>query len=335
MHLHNYRFGERHILLFSLYVSILVTILSAVVPNYYTLLLSRAFLGFCIGLNSSTVNVFFAEHVSSQSVYKFGTVASDLAFAIGGGWVAILGFLLLDTSSWRVFVVCTSLPFFIPPIIILHVSLTGNISLGEGKRMDCEHIEVSSQTKRVAKASAMKLINTLQGYGTILLLPSLIRAYNNHESPTKNCDSVVHGVQFLLVALVTGGTNVIGRAVGYLLQIRARFRILQTILASIMAICYMVLIFRSDLTTSVVALAIAKLIYAMMVTKINLITFDRTFLGTKNLAVNSGKVYTSGMIGAILGNTLAAFFRPDVAVITAGVLSWVQVAVVCTVTEVN
>ena len=58
----------------------------------------------------------------------------------------------------------------------------------------------------------------------------------------------------------------------------------------------------------------------MMVIEISLLTFDRVFLGSVN--------QSSGIVGAIIGNTLAAFFKPDVAAITVGVLSWVQVAVV-------
>ena len=206
---------------------------------------------------------------------------------------------------------------------------------GDEEKINEAVFNVPGQTTRVAKASAMKLINTLQGYGTIMLLPSLIRADNKLTGSTDNCDYVVHGIQLLLLAVVSGGTNIIGRSAGYLLQRKARFRILQPVLATSMAICYMVLIFKSDLITSVVALATAKLIYAMMVIEINLLTFDRAFLGSENFAVNSGKVFSSGMVGAIIGNTLAAFFKPEVAVITAGVLSWVQVAVVSSVTELD
>ena len=304
------------------------------VPNYYTLLLSRSLLGFCIGLNSATINVFFAEQVSRRDVYRFGTLASDIAFAIGGGWVAILGFLLLESSGWRVFVVCTSLPFFLPPIIILHVYLTEDVS-SEGEEEEIEMIKVPNQAVRVAKASAMKLINTFQGYGTIMLLPSLIREDNKLVNSTGPCDYAVHGTQLLLLALVSGGTNIIGRSCGYLLQDRVRFRILQPTLACVIAISYMVLILKSDIATTVISLSVAKLIYAMMVIEINIITFDRTFLGSENFAVNSGTVFTSGMAGAIVGNTLAAFFDPTIAVITSGILSWVQVLVVCTVTELD
>ena len=299
--------------------------------------MSRALLGFCIGLNSSTINVFFSEQVSTKQVYKFGTLASDIAFAVGGGWVAVLGYFLLDTCGWRVFVVCTSMPVFLPPIIILHVYLTKEVSSGgEEKVNDRGDIEVSGQTCRVFKASVMKLINTLQGYGTIMLLPSLIRADNERNlEDTDDCASAVQGTQLLLLALVSGGTNVIGRSIGYILQNKARFRVLQPVLAGIIGICYIFLIFESGIPTFVTALGVAKLVYAMMVIKINLITFDKAFLGTENFAVNSGKVYTSGMLGAIIGNTLAAFFSPNTAVIAAGILSGIQVLIVCSVHEVD
>ena len=291
------------------------------------------------------MNVFYAEQVSAKMVYKFGTLASNIAFAMGGGWVAVLGYFLFDALGWRTFVLCTSIPVFLPPIFMLHIYLTKEVSLGEAEEhevTDRRDIEVSGQTCRVLKASAMKLINTLQGFGTIMLLPSLIRADNERSQPSNrantgagDCASAVQGTQFLLLALVNGGTNIIGRALGYFLQNKAKFRALQPVLASVIAICYIVLIFENNVLTFVTALGLAKLVYAMMVIKINLITFDRAFLGTENFALNSGKVYASGLLGAIIGNTLAVFFSANTAVTTAGILSGIQVLVVSSVYEVD
>ena len=53
-------------LLVSLYTSVLTTVLCSLVPNYWTLIISRALLGFCIGLNLTTSGVYFAERVSSN-----------------------------------------------------------------------------------------------------------------------------------------------------------------------------------------------------------------------------------------------------------------------------
>ena len=145
----------------------------------------------------------------------------------------------------------------------------------------------------------------------------------------------IQGTQFLLLALVHGGTNIIGRALGYFLQNKAKFRTLQPVLASVIGICYIVLIFENSVVTFVTALGLAKLVYAMMAIKISLITFDRAFLGTENFALNCGKVYASGLLGAIIGNTLAAFFSANTAVITAGILSGIQVLVVSSVYEVD
>ena len=288
------------------------------------------------------MNVFYAEQVSTKEVYKFGTLASNIAFAVGGGWVAVLGYFLFNALGWRTFVVCTSIPVFLPPIFMLHIYLTKEVSSGEAEEQVTvrRDVEVSGQTCRVLKASTMKLINTLQGFGTIMLLPSLIRADNERSQPsnranTGDCASAVQGTQFLLLALVNGGTNIIGRSLGYFLQNKAKFRALQPVLASVIGICYIVLIFENSVLTFVTALGLAKLVYAMMVIKINLITFDRAFLGTENFALNSGKVYASGLLGAIIGNTLAAFFSANTAVITAGILSGIQVLVVSSVYEVD
>ncbi|KAL5254200.1 hypothetical protein ACHWQZ_G013838 [Mnemiopsis leidyi] len=115
------RLGEKLTLFLSLYLSIIFAILCAVVPNYYTLLLSRALTGLCAGLNCATCGIFFAKLASSKRMVEKGSFLFEaLAIPVGGTWVTILGWLFLDLVGWRVFILLTSIPLFIPPILMLH-----------------------------------------------------------------------------------------------------------------------------------------------------------------------------------------------------------------------
>ena len=61
-------FGRRELLLFSLYLSVLSTVICAIVADYYSLLLSRALIGICIGLGFSTCFVMLAELASKKAI---------------------------------------------------------------------------------------------------------------------------------------------------------------------------------------------------------------------------------------------------------------------------
>ena len=62
------KIGERNVLFVSLYACILSTGLSALVPNYYSVLLSRAFIGYSVGLNSCVIGVFVSKYSSGKYV---------------------------------------------------------------------------------------------------------------------------------------------------------------------------------------------------------------------------------------------------------------------------
>ena len=114
---------KRELLLTSLYISLIVTVLCALVPNYWSLLISRGLLGFCIGLNMTVLYVYCAEETSSYDLYNVGNIVSQICFTLGGGWAAVLGYLLLERIGWRFFIVCSSVPIFLPPVLILHFEL--------------------------------------------------------------------------------------------------------------------------------------------------------------------------------------------------------------------
>ena len=69
--------GEKNVLFVSLYGSILSTGLSALVPNYYSVLLSRALIGYSVGLNASVIGVFVSK-------YSSGNQATNMISFIAG-----------------------------------------------------------------------------------------------------------------------------------------------------------------------------------------------------------------------------------------------------------
>ena len=94
-----------------------------------------------------------------------GTFLTSFVFAAGGGWVAILGFLMLGRLGWRVFVVCTSVPLFLPPILLLHCCLQergeerGEVAEKEKLRRE---ETVPNIRARIVKTSLFVFINTFQ-----------------------------------------------------------------------------------------------------------------------------------------------------------------------------
>ena len=115
--------GERKLLLASLYSSCLATVACAIVGNYWTLILSRALIGFCIGL-SFISSVFTAKFCSSKKLMDAVLYLEYIGFNLGGVYIGVLAYFILEYAGWRVFVLLTSLPLFVLPIVLLHSEFT-------------------------------------------------------------------------------------------------------------------------------------------------------------------------------------------------------------------
>ena len=338
----NCRFGRRPVLLVSLYTSVLFTIVCSVEPNNYpALLIARLLIGCCVGLNISTSSVYMAELVSSHAVFARGTTIDSFFFAVGGGWIALLGYLLLDSLSWRVFVLFTSLPVYLPPIFILHYWLQGVERPRDDETVPLTNTKLryadtpANFYSRLGKATVINFVNILQGFGSILLLPELLRLNNQRvvveEDPGLEefkCDSAVQGTQFLVLALITGGSHVLGRALGYILIGKIQFRVMQTGLAAIMATCYAALLIDDSVVTVIVAMGVANVVYSMTRLELKIMECDIDYFGVKNVAFASGVILGVGHLGAVLGTALAEFTSPRTAVLWTLVGSLVQILVV-------
>ena len=360
------RFGERACLLLSLYLSIFFAILCALVPNYYTILLSRALTGICGGLNACTIGIYLAKHVSSKDVLTVGSFLSEgLAYPVGGAWVSVLGWLILEHTSWRVFVLLTSIPLFVPPIIMLHAFVTEksevrelesetSYSLTENNVVGTEHeslvtdnleqeslvtnnleheslvtnkpANVKNFRARVFKSSLFFFCSICIGFGSIILLPWLIRSHKeeNVDDDDEKCAQVVKGTDFLVLALITGVTNVVGRPIGYILWSRVRFLVLQSTLTGVMVLCYSIILFTPNLIAAEVLLAISKLCYSIQAIEIAILSYDYDYFGLTGLELGSSVSTAVGLIGGVVGSSLAAFLKSHIAIIVTLVIACVQ-----------
>ena len=351
------RFGERACLLLSLYLSIFFAILCALVPNYYTILLSRALTGICGGLNACTIGIYLAKHVSSKDVLTVGSFLSEgLAYPVGGAWVSLLGWLILEHTSWRVFVLLTSIPLFVPPIIMLHAfvieksegrelesetsynlkqndvvgteheSLVTNIKLEHESLVTDKPANVTNFRARVFKSSLLFFCSICIGFGSIILLPWLIRSHKeeNVDVDDEKCAHVVKGTDFLVLALITGVTNVVGRPIGYILWSRVRFLVLQSTLTGVIVLCYSIILFTPNLIAAEVLLGISKLCYSIQAIEIAILSYDYDYFGMAGLELGSSVSTAVGLMGGVVGTSLAAFLKSHIAVMVTLVIACVQ-----------
>ncbi|KAL5264621.1 hypothetical protein ACHWQZ_G005636 [Mnemiopsis leidyi] len=277
--------SRRHALLISLYTSIIATVISCVVGSYWTLLVSRALLGICIGLNMSVAGVLFTEEISNYAMYNVGNVLGLVAFTLGGGWVAVLGYFLLSAG-------------------------------------------VNGFWIRLTKGSLVNFINTLRGWGSILLIPALLTYREKDKS------DLTQDQELLILALLYGGANMLGRILGVFLLKYIRFNILQPFLSLIIAFCYLALVIEfSSLNVTIISMGIANMAFCVTRCELTLMEFDQHYFGSERLILAAGVMAGCAMLGAAVGATTAAFLSAPISVKFTFALSCVQFVAFCCITE--
>ena len=319
--------GERATLLLSMYLSIVFVIVCAIVPNYYTLLLSRALTGIGVGLNGCTIGIFLAKHSSTKEIVTKGSfLAEGLAMPVGGAIVSILGWFFLDIIDWRIFILITSTPLFIPPIILLHCCFASQTSIHQqplkeetvsknDKYSDTADQEVPNFIARVFRSSLFFFCNICVGHGSIILVPWLIRKYksssleDNHVADGE-CREIVQGTDFLIMSLVTGVTNILGRPLGYFLRSRVRFLILQITVTLIMALGHGFVLFKPNLAICMICIGLSKLCYSIQAVEVAILNYDYGYFGKAKFELGSCITIAFGLVGAVVGISLCAFLEP-------------------------
>ena len=342
------KLGNKFVLYLSLYSSIIFAVVCAIVPNYWTLLISRALTGICVGLTAATSGVYFTQNVSSIEIVPTGAFLQGFAIALGSTWIGFLGWCLLDLINWREFILCTSIPWFIPPIIILHCNLEKSDSHEELLDSDSrkkEHFkEPTDFNLRLCKGSLFIGLLMVFGYGSILLVPQLMKSNNfeNSESPLNSttveydpCQGVVHGTEYLVIAAISGGSQFFGRYFGFLLRKCFKFRVLQSVIGALTAVSCAVVLLKPGLWLQYTCLGIAKMVYGMQSTESLILLLDAEYFGSDGIAASSTLMFTVAYVGGIGGVALASFLNPYTTTLMCVVSSSMLVCVVLSMTGVQ
>ena len=344
------RFGERFTLILSLYMSIVFAILCAIVPNYYTLLISRALTGICAGLNGTASGIFFAKLASSKDMVTKGSFLFEaLVFPIGGTWVSILGWLFLDLVGWRSFILFTSIPLFVPPLIMLHCCFreqqeeTRSKNYEEKTLSDTDHALVDSDlvpnfVARVTRSSLFMFSNMCIGYSTIILAPWVIRIYKEGQGVVDDlnnnkCKEVVQGNDFLIVTVVTGISNIVCRLLGIFLWDRVKFLYLQSTVTFTVSLSFGILLSKPSFAASMVLVGISKFCYSIQAVEVAILHYDYDYYGNLRFEIGSLVSAASGSVGAVVGTAISAFLGPYNALIVLLTIACSNVVVICFMRE--
>ena len=330
------KLGRRPVLLVAIYLAIIVTIVCAVVPNYVTLLASRVLLGVSISLNIANFTVYMAEIASGKQFFVISITLITTFYTVGGGWCGILGYLFLERIGWRSFVLLTSVPLFIPPLILLQfvlpeshpkfrkaaVNETTPLQSPSPPPPDQQPPSLSSAVKRITKLCLCGLAHGVPYFGAILLVPNIVRQDNiTQKEETSPCNAM-HDKQFLVITVLFGVCHLLGRLLSYLGK---RFLTGTTIILTcgvISLISSAVSLLYSDNTmVLLITLGFIQTAGATAQTDIRLYSSDKEFFTSKYLSLcNSLQMGLTSLI--IAGSNTLSEMLPYQAVLVIHTVSW-------------
>ena len=160
-----------------------------------------------------------------------------------------------------------------------------------GESINFRQKTVPNFTARIIKSSLFFFSNICVGYGSIILVPWLIRSDRRHlldDSKNDKCEEMVQGTDFLILAVITGATNVIGRSLGYLLWRHVRFLVLQSTVTIIIILSYGVILTKPGLIAGSLLLGVAKLCYSVQAVEVAVLHFDYDYYGISGFELGSG-----------------------------------------------
>ena len=331
------RFEKRTLILISLYLSAFSTIIGAMVASFTMLLLSRALLGFCCGLRYNTVFVWAAELVSSKEILDNICMITSIIYAVGGMWSSVSGFLLLDWIGWRMFLLCSTLPIVIFPIFMLHFCFKeAEAPQLEDKQGQQETLTVPNYAARIAKLGLLIACTTFNGWLTPLLVPALIQMLKIKEAgPDIDCSfTMTQGAELLFLALVNFA-GIPSSLLMHWIKDKIGFRKIQGFVALLYIGNFALMLTQQNLTVAILTNFIAKFLNTIIVLSNMCVLYDSHYYGTTNFAEGSSIASSIGLIGGMIGSGMVAFTPTSYVIITALVVSVVQVLVVFSMTEVQ
>ena len=264
---------------------------------YISLIVSRIILGATIAISMTPLAVYTSEISLNKRFYTMSTVINTIGWSSGGGWCGILGYLFLERLGWRWFVLLTSGPLFILPIIMFQFFLP------ETKKNELEDedfnrlpednnivtTEKSTMKMRILKTQLVAVGSTVLYFGEILLLPALIKEDNIRNDRDIPCKSI-YGVQFLTVSLLFGVCHILGKVLSFVLHnlgtptaISLTFLSITTLGAHIaMQFLYTQVIFL------IFCFGVVQTLMSTMGTVLNILSYDKFFFTEPYLPISSG-----------------------------------------------
>ena len=313
------KLSRRPIILASLYISILATIACSLVPNYTFLLLSRIAVGMAISVNMIPLSVYLAEISPNKSFYVLSIAFSSLGWTLGGGWCGFLGYLFLGHVGWRWFVLITSIPLFIPPVLafqfILPESRTmGSESSAEGDTVEEVRTPMSEMLWRTVIVLLFNVVRSIPYAGAILLLPEILKEDNIRNERGSPCNAI-YGIQFLSVTLLFGVSHLLGRIFGYLVNANLSSAIIFTMCSLVSSVSTgLMMIYDDNIALLLTALSFIQVVFALAETEMNILTDDKFFFTASFLPISSGLRLAVVFIMAVFANLVSQLLHYKVVI---------------------
>ena len=303
------RFPRKPIILFSLYLSVISSVVCAVMPDYTSLIVSRILLGMTIAVSMTPLSVYLSEISPNQEFYALATVVKSIGYSTGGGWCGIISYLFLERIGWRWFVLLTSVPIFLFPIIAFQFILPeSKKSLQESKQEKTNKDQVTtrklSMVLRILKLSILNALRVFPYVGGILLLPAIFKEDNKRYGRGGPCNTI-HGTQFLVVSLLFGVCHIIGKVVGY--TVNKLTAVVSFILFSISTTtAALVTLFNLDrVAVLVVCLCVVQISLPALSTELDILSYDSFFFTKSYLPVASAVRLAVDFLSSLATNVLS------------------------------
>ena len=286
------KFGRKPSLLVGMYLAIIVTILCSIVSNFTFLLLSRILLGMALAINVATVAVYMSEIAADKQFFLFSMTLLATIYSLGGGWCGLLGYFFLDMLGWRYFILITSIPIFLPPLILLHVYLPeSRIACVKEMKQLLEKDEVAPPTLlkvvvRICKICTYVFTRGIAYQGAILLVPVVMKDINTKSDSDSPCGAI-HGSQFLVITLLFGVCHLVGRSLNYVVNKRISSKTV-LISASLTVLPFIVVIdvFSHKYVLLFIGFGVIQIAGSFSGNQTYLLGNDKTFFTDKYLAIS-------------------------------------------------
>ena len=309
-------------ILFGLYTTIFILIFCALVPNYSSLLASRILLGLCDGIKYGPSLVYIAEIVSTESFYRVALVTSTFVYTIGGAWCGIVGYFFMDLVGWRYFFLISSLPLFIPPIILFQFCLPETY-VPKNEQLDKKQLDFDMPTPkkdmvgRILMSSIFSFCYTNYFFGATLLVPSIARSYNQKNRNESPC-AAIHGGQFLILGVLFGVCHLVGNVIWYILgTLKVSKRKLLVGASVINTLTFGALCFQLDnITLLYIGIGVTQAVSMVTHQEILFLSSDKDFFTPDYLTISIGTFFGFFTVACMTGNMIAELMTYKTAIVT-------------------